>query len=162
MGGGVLISAAGARKGPGSLLTPTGTTADFAVYMKRKNPAPSVPTKGDEKRLPAPLQISPADNAVLDVFPRITKLEWAPVGGAVSYGVEVEACVRPSSVAKERLPDDVECINPSPHLEKFGLADTTVEFMFRGAQPGRWRVWASDKDHRPGFKSPWQRFVHLR
>jgi hypothetical protein len=31
-----------------------------------------------------------------------------------------------------------------------------------GAQPGRWRVWAMDKDRRPGVKSPWRRFIHSR
>jgi hypothetical protein len=42
------------------------------------------------------------------------------------------------------------------------LPNTTIEFMFRGAQPGRWRVWAIDKNGRPGSKSAWQRFVHLK
>src|SRR6185295_6233790 len=32
MGGGVLVSSRGAKKSPGSLLVPSGTTADFAVY----------------------------------------------------------------------------------------------------------------------------------
>lgn len=163
MGGGVLFSAAGPRKGPGTLMAPTGSTPDFAVYMKRKNPPPIDPTQGgDEKRLPAPAQISPADNTVLDSRPRTTKLEWAPVAEAVSYGVEVEACWRPALAARAGLPDDGECINPIPHLEKLRLANTTIEFPFRGAQPGRWRAWAIDKDERPGFKSPWRRFVHLQ
>ena len=32
---------------------------------------------------------------------------------------------------------------------------------FVGAQPGRWRVWAVDKEGREGFKSPWRLFVYL-
>lgn len=163
MGGGVLISKAGARKEPGALMMPPGSTADFAVYMKRKNPAPIDPAKsGDEKRLPAPAQINPAEGAVIDSYLRITKLEWAPVAGAVSYGFEVEACSTPYLSVRAGIPDDGECINPSPFFEKSRLAGTTIEFPFRGAQPGRWRVWAIDKDQRQGFKSPWRRFVHLQ
>jgi hypothetical protein len=160
--GGVLITAAGPKKGPSSMIVPTASTPDFAVYMKRKEPLPTDPTRMDEKRLPAPIQIGPADNAVLNANPRMTRLEWAPVTGAVSYGVEVEACWTRYRYQQAGLPDDGECINPSPHFEKFGLADKTVEFMFRGAQPGRWRVWAIDDNHRQGTKSPWRRFLHLQ
>lgn len=163
MGGGVLFSAAGPRKGPGTALSPAGSTADYAVYMKRKNPAPIDPAQGsDEKRLPAPVQISPAENTVLDSRPRTTRLEWAPVAGAVSYGVEVEACLTTYLAVRSGLPDDGECVNPSPFLERLRLANTTIEFPFRGSQPGRWRVWAIDKDARLGLKSPWRRFVHLQ
>jgi len=35
-----------------------------------------------------------------------------------------------------------------------------AEFSFVGAQPGRWRVWAVDKEGREGFKSPWRRYVY--
>jgi hypothetical protein len=163
MGGGVLVSAAGPRKAPGSLLVRTGSTADFAVYLKKKNAASPEPTRaGDEMRLLAPVQLSPQENEVFDFFPRNTKLSWNPVAGAVSYGVEVESCWNLPPAARSRLPDDGECINPSPYDEKFRLSDTTYEFFFKGAQPGRWRVWAIDKDHRPGFKSAWRRFVYLK
>jgi hypothetical protein len=163
MGGGVLVSASGPRKGPGSLLVRAGSTADFAVYLKRKDQALVEPTKnGDEKRLPAPAQLSPPDNAVFDLFPRATKLEWSPVAGAVSYALEVESCWNPSPASHSRLPDDGECINPSPYLEKVGVIDTTLEFFFKGAQPGRWRVWAIDRDHRLGFKSQWRRFTYQK
>lgn len=163
MGGGVLISRAGPRKGPGALMMPPGSTAEFAVYMKRKKPSAINPPKnGDEKRLPAPAQMTPADNAIIDSFPRMTRLEWTPVPGAVAYGVEVEACNTPYRSTRAGIPDDGECINPSPFLERLRLAGTTIEFPFRGAQPGRWRVWAIGKDQRQGLKSPWRRFVHLQ
>jgi hypothetical protein len=42
------------------------------------------------------------------------------------------------------------------------LNSTSYEFGFAGAQPGRWRVWAVDKDGREGFKSPWRTFVYLQ
>jgi hypothetical protein len=161
MGGGVLTSLAGSRKGPGSLLVRSGNNAEFAVYLKRKVPSTDDPTKAeDEKRLLAPTQLAPPDNQVFDLFPRNTKLEWTPVAGAISYAVEIEACWHRSPVVRERLPDDGECINPSPFEEKFGLHETTYEFRFKGAQPGRWRVWAIDKDRRRGIKSPWRKFSY--
>jgi hypothetical protein len=163
MGGGRLISAAGARKGPGTVLVRTGTTADFAVYLKRNNEATIQSTRADDDtRLPAPEQLSPRQNEIFDTFPRSTKLSWTPVAGAVSYGVEVESCWRDQPAAPGVVADDEECINPSAYDEKFDLSDTSYEFVFKGAQPGRWRVWAIDKDHRPGFKSTWRRFEYLR
>lgn len=161
MGGGVLVSAGGARKGPGSLLARSGTTADFAVYLKRKKQDPVEPQNNrDEKRLTAPVQLSPLNDAMFDVFPRITKLEWAPVAGAASYAIEVESCW--ALPTNSRILDDGECVNPSPYLEKVGILETAFEFAFKGAQPGRWRVWAIDSDHRPGHKSAWRRFVHQK
>jgi hypothetical protein len=163
IGGGVLTSLAGSRKGPGSLLVRAGGNAEFAVYLKRKIPSTIEPTKAaDEKRLPAPIQLAPQDNQVFDVFPRNTKLEWNPVAGAVSYAVEIEVCWNRLPVVRERLPDDGECINPSPYEEKFGLHETTYEFLFKGAQPGRWRVWAIGKDRKQGIKSLWSRFSYLK
>jgi hypothetical protein len=161
MGGGVLISSAGARKGPGSLLVRTGGNAEFAVYLKKKSPAPVDPTP-DTNRLPAPTQLAPQSDQVFDVFPRNTKLEWNPVPGALSYGLEVESCWRRSAEEEKRLPDDGECTNPSPFEEKYGLHETTYEFIFKGAQPGRWRVWAIDQNHKPGIKSPWRKFTYLK
>ena len=163
MGGGVLTSLAGSRKGPGSLLVRSGNNAEFAVYLKRKIPSTDEPAKAeDEKRLLVPTQLAPQDNQVFDLLPRNTKLEWTPVAGAISYAVEIEACWNRSPVVRERLPDDGECINPSPFEEKFGLRETTYEFRFKGAQPGRWRVWAIDKDRKRGIKSPWRRFSYLK
>ena len=73
-------------------------------------------------------------------------------------GLEVESCWNRSLEEKKRLPDDGECINPSPYEEKYGLHEVSYEFFFKGAQPGRWRVWAIDKDHKAGVKSLWRRF----
>lgn len=161
MGGGVLTSLAGSRKGPGSMLVRTGGNAEFAVYLKRKNPLP-IDSAADEKRLPAPIQLAPQDNQVFEVFPRNTKLEWSPVAGAVAYAVEIESCWNRSPEEQKRLPDDGECINPAPYEEKFGLHETTYDFLFKGAQPGRWRVWAIDKDRKRGIRSPWRRFIYTK
>ncbi|HEY3037745.1 MAG TPA: carboxypeptidase regulatory-like domain-containing protein [Pyrinomonadaceae bacterium] len=161
MGGGVLTSLAGSRKGPGTLLVRSDGNAEFAVYLKSKNPI-SVVDQRDATRLPAPVQLSPKDNEVFDYFPRKTRLTWNLVAGALAYGVEVEACWKPSPVQQSRLPDDNECINPSPYDGKFRLTETNYEVFFKGAQPGRWRVWAVDSNHHPGVKSPWRRFVYLK
>lgn len=161
MGGGILVSLAGAKRGPGSMLVRTAGNAQFAVYLKRKNPAPIDPAP-DATRLPAPIQLAPQDNQVFDVFPRNTKFEWNPVAGAASYALEVESCLRPSTEEQKRLPDDGECTNPSPYEEKYGLLETSYQLFFKGAQPGRWRVWAIDQNHKPGLKSPWRRFTYLK
>jgi len=148
---------------PGSLLVRANSTADFAVYLKRKNPAAVGPTKEDiSPRLPAPVQVSPLDRATLDNFPRATKLEWAPVTGAASYAVEVESCWRVRTEWRKYVPENGQCFNPSPYLEKLRLGDTSYEFAFKGAQPGRWRVWAIDKDSRPGIKSNWRKFEYSK
>ncbi|HXT62876.1 MAG TPA: hypothetical protein VN696_07560 [Pyrinomonadaceae bacterium] len=158
--GGMLVSMAGARKGPGALVVPAGQKADFAVYLKRKTPPPD--DTSDSSRLPAPIQLSPADSQVFDIFPRHTRLEWNPVPGAISYAVEIESCWPRGSEEKRRLPDDGECINPSSYEEKYGLHETNYEFIFKGAQPGRWRVWAIDSNHKPGMRSPWRSFTYLK
>jgi len=148
---------------PGSLLVRANSSADFAVYLKRKNPAPVGPTKDNiGARLPAPVQVSPLDRSMLANFPRATKLEWAPVTGAASYGVEVESCWRVRPEWRKYVPENGECFNPSPYVEELRLSDTTYEFVFKGAQPGRWRVWAIDKDRRPGIKSPWRKFEYSK
>jgi hypothetical protein len=160
MGGGVLVSLAGAKKGPGALVVRTGGRTEFAVYLKRKTPPPA--DAADANRLPAPIQLSPTDSQVFDVFPRNARLEWNPVAGAISYAVEIESCWPRGSEEKKRLPDDGECINPSSYEEKYGLQNTNYEFIFKGAQPGRWRVWAVDPNHKPGIKSPWRSFTFLK
>src|SRR5437763_11279839 len=74
MGGGVLVSLAGAKKGPGSLLIRSGNKRIFAIYLKPKTPLPI--DAADATRLPAPVQLSPPDNQVFDVYPRNIRLEW--------------------------------------------------------------------------------------
>jgi TonB family protein len=39
------------------------------------------------------------------------------------------------------------------------LTKPAYTFDFYGNQPGRWRVWASDKQGRESAKSPWRRFT---
>lgn len=154
--------AAADRNAP--LYVASDTTVELAVYMKRRKEARDKKLSEAEKEagvnLAAPLQLSPAENKVFDFFPRRTKLEWAAVEGAVSYTVEVDYC-RGSEA------DGKECVSPQPlnirsNPSMSGLKDTSYEFNFIGKQPGRWRVWAIDREGREGFKSPWRTFFYLR
>lgn len=142
----------------------SGAKTELPVYLNRRRETKNLPLNDREKlpgiNLPAPIQLSPADNVKLDYTPRITKLEWSPVEGATTYTVEIDYCRGGREYEKE-------CINPQPFkLEDTppmnGIVKTTYEFNFLGAQPGRWRVWAVDKKGREGFKSPWRAFFYLQ
>lgn len=139
-----------------------GTNTPLRVLMRRKAEAINQVISEAEKRpginLPAPKQLSPDDNQIFDIYPRVTKLEWEAIDGAVSYSVEVDLC--------EFRRNTHQCINPQPlttlNPATSNLTKTSYEFSFIGAQPGRWRVWAVDKEGRAGFKSSWRTFVYLR
>lgn len=137
---------------------------ELNVFLKRRAEAAGKAISESEKQdgvhLPAPVQLSPADQAVFDHYPRQTKLQWSPVEGAVSYTVEVDHC---AGGVRNRQ----GCINPQPLMLKTNpqpsrISATAYEFNFIGMQPGRWRVWAVDKDGREGFKSTWRRFIYLK
>ena len=146
-----------------TVIVPAGTTTSVRLWMKRKAEAANRAINEAEKRtginLPAPKQLSPEDNQVFDIYPRLTKLEWDPVEGAASYAVEVDVC--------ESMKSKYQCVNPQPlrlpaNRATVKIMATGYEFMFAGAQPGRWRVWAVDAQGRDGFKSTWRTFVYLR
>ena len=143
-----------------------GMTVRLTVRLKRSSASAGRALAEAEKRegvhLPAPAQTAPAEGAVFNHFPRRTRLEWAPVEGAVSYAVEVDYC-------SGRRKDAKGCPDPQPLSKQMklnapasGLDATSYEFDFIGAQPGRWRVWAVDAAGREGFKSPWRSFVYLQ
>jgi hypothetical protein len=142
-----------------------GQVMEAAIYLRRRDDSFNEPLNEAEKRpgvnLPAPVQLSPADGTIFDGFPREKlKLEWAAVEGAVTYSVEVDFCRGPTK-------GNTDCVDPQPHILKgmpplTDLVQTSVEFTFIGAQPGRWRVWAVDKEGNPGFKSPWRAFAYGR
>lgn len=104
--------------------------------------------------LPPPQQLSPRSGSVFNVFPRVTTLDWSRMPGAVEYGVEVDFNYGGSWV--------------SDHSEwrakpaTYRTAQTPFTFKFIGAQPGRWRVWAIDKNRHEGRKSPWWEFTYSR
>ena len=137
------------------------TDLELRPILKRTTEAANRALSEAEKRpginLPAPQLLSPADNQVFSIFPRATLLEWKPVEGAVSYAVDIEVCQ-----ARTRP----QCSDPQPmfgpaNAPTRNITSTSYQFNFAGAQPGRWRVWAVDKDGREGFKSEWRIFVYL-
>lgn len=142
----------------------SGTSLEVVFYLKRRPQTVNRALDESEKQpfanLPAPVQLGPADQVELNHYPRLTKLEWQPVEGAVSYSVEVDFCDGRNKKLRE-------CINPQPHSFKkdsppSGIVGTSYEFAFVGSQPGRWRVWAIDNKGQEGFKSPWRTFFYIR
>jgi len=139
----------------------SGTTMEVVFHLKRRPEAVNRALNEAEKQrsvdLPAPIQFSPADRVELKGFPRHTRLEWQPVECAVSYRVEVDYC---DGLVKSRR----ECLNPQPQPGTrwpLQVVGTSHEFGFVGTQPGRWRVWAMDKNGQEGFKSPWWTFFYV-
>jgi hypothetical protein len=142
----------------------SGTTLELAVHLRRRRETINKALSDAEKQtglyLPAPIQLAPDDNIKFDSYPRVTKLEWEPVAGAVSYIVEVDYC-QPGEK------DRTECVNPLPHSggdnpPMTRITNTNYTFNFIGAQPGKWRVRAVDKDGGEGFNSPWRKFIYTR
>ena len=148
----------------GPISVAPGARIELVCLLRRKPEAANRAMTEAEKvplvNLPAPVQLSPADRIELDYYPRHTKLEWQPVEGADSYAVEVDFC-------DGRDRDRRECVDPKPltmgtNLGPVKIAGTSYEFNFVGAQPGRWRAWAIDKNGVEGFKSPWRVFFYLK
>jgi hypothetical protein len=151
----------GSEKHPSPLFVASAQSLDLAAVMMRRRKGESRAFNDAEKPvwayLAAPTQLAPDDLIRIDEYPRATKLEWSRVEGAVSYKIEVDYCLGGAG----RM---TECFDPHPLRLKTSspLTETSFEFNFVGAQPGRWRVCAIDKDGREGFKSPWRTFIYLK
>jgi len=119
--------------------------------MLRVNPA----TVQALRSLPAPAQQTPRNGSRFNHHPHQTKLQWTPVTGAASYTVEVDCyqCCRSNAWCTDI--GKTYRVQPS-------LRSTSYTFNFAGAQPGRWRVWAIDKNGKAGAKSGWWNFTYSR
>lgn len=146
----------GEGRRPETMQVAPGATREISVSLRK-----SAARGGDAQGRPvlkAPQPLSPAADAELDHFPRVTRIEWSAVPRAASYTVEVEFCMPGGA-------DRKECVDPHP-LEyplappQSGIEGTSYEFLFLGGQPGRWRVWAVDAQGRAGAKSQWSKFVY--
>jgi hypothetical protein len=104
--------------------------------------------------LAAPKQVSPANNAVFNNFPRTTKVTWKTVSGARSYSVELDC----SGCCGRGWCTDLG----KTYIVKENIKGTSHTFSWVGAQKGRWRVWAVDKNGKPGAKSAWRVFDYTR
>jgi len=108
---------------------------------------------GCASKLGAPEPISPKAGANFHHFPRTTELRWTPVGGAASYSVEVD-CFHCCEVGKW-------CTEVGqPRMAASRIRGTSYQFSWVGANLGRWRVWAVDKDGHQGAKTEWQDFLY--
>ncbi len=145
-----------------------GSAQSVEIVMRRSPEAAGEALHESEKKvgihLNAPVQLAPGNNETLLGFPRTTTLQWEKVEGASRYEVEVDYCLN--------SPDPKQCVGPTPLVFAFPFLrepprpnttkDTSLTVDFVGSQPGRWRVWAVDKDGRRGFKSPWRMFTYAR
>lgn len=145
----------------------SGTSSYLHVELKPLSKVFAINTSNVTRQyvplLPAPVQLAPSEGARLAGYPRTTTLKWDEVADAAAYAVEVDFCQ-----SSQKLK---ECLNPAPLVFPPGkgkspwpnrIEDTTFTFDFVGAQPGRWRVWAIDKNGQKGRKSPWRMFFYAR
>lgn len=102
----------------------------------------------------APTQISPANGAVFDHFPRTTTLQWSSVPGAAKYTVQMD-CYHCCEA-------DKWCAEVGKTWRFVSTNDTSYSFQWVGAQPGRWRVWAVDARGREGPQTGWWEFSYTR
>lgn len=138
---------------PVSVQVSPGTTKELNVSLARLS------DRGNDANsavLKSPQPLSPPDGAELTHYPRTTRLEWLAVPGAASYSVELEVC-QLETEGKECRGQLLQ-LRGNPPLS--GIEGTSYEFLFIGAQPGRWRVWAVDAKGRVGLKSPWFKFIY--
>jgi hypothetical protein len=102
----------------------------------------------------APTQVSPASGSVFDVFPRTATFTWQPVSQAATYTFYMEACAV----------GDTGCVGVTTFYAPIrGLTAPTYSIgNFVGAQPGRWRITASNAAGVEGQSSPWWTFRFTR
>ncbi len=121
-----------------------------AIWFLTRGDSPSTVDPGRPgvaiERQQAPRLVSPPPETVFNHYPRTTTLVWEPVGQAASYSVEVEYY-------------DTDW---RPLISEQGLVQTSFEFSFVGAQPGRWRVGVVNRQGNPGPKSEWREFRYTQ
>lgn len=142
------------KQQPTPLTVASGQTVELTVQLNKLGTS----TTGLPKPLDAPRPLSPANGTVFDHYPRVTKLEWSAVPGAVSYAVEIDFC---NGLVRKEC-DDPSTLEGRALPPTSGIEGTKYEFSFVGAQPGRWRVWALDSQGWAGTKSDWSWFVYQR
>jgi hypothetical protein len=99
--------------------------------------------------VPRPSLISPEDDKEFDYYPREVTFVWSAVTapGTVTYNIEIQ--YNGGSWSNWRV------VN--------GLTSTTYTMdNFVGANPGRWRVWATSSTLGDGEKTEWREFEFLQ
>lgn len=102
-----------------------------------------------------PSLLSPQCGTVFSIFPRTTTLKWSAVPGAVSYTAEVD-CYHCCKTGKW-CTDVGQTYRVAPNLTQ-----PRYTFNFVGAQPGRWRVWATFSGGVQSEKTPWCGFTYTK
>lgn len=115
-------------------------------------------SSGEAVVLQAPEPTWPEEGRSFGNIPRTTALRWKEVSGAASYTVELD-CLHCCESGKwcSDLGRPWKLARGIPAARSPGH-----KFEFTGAQQGRWRVWAVDKNGREGEKSPWRTFRYTR
>jgi len=112
------------------------------------------PVNTDCAALGAPMLMSPVTGSTFDVFPRTATFTWQALNQAATYNFYLEAC----------LPVDTSCAGATTSYPVVrGLTAATYSISnFVGAQPGRWRVSATNASGVEGQPSPWWTFRFTR
>jgi hypothetical protein len=103
--------------------------------------------------LDTPTLISPANGQIFSNYPRKTTLTWNAVPNATAYVVSVDACqdrqVTSGSIWQSVVPKTI-------------VPATSFSFVFVGAQPGRWCVFAinSANAYQQSAPSAWNNFSY--
>jgi hypothetical protein len=100
--------------------------------------------------LQKPIPLAPESGSIYFHIPRITKLEWKPLEGAVAYEIQLEYEIGNLWAEWPEWPE----------LQRTNQNFFTFEF--RGGQPGRWRVRAINRDGVYSLYSDWWQFRYTR
>jgi WD40 repeat protein len=133
---------------------PEATSADLTPVAKREEKLNEL-----SGSLKAPALLSPEDKAVFNNYPRHTTIRWEAVPDASTYSVEIDWC----SATRTWMEGGGEwCALAHPETRAQNIMETAFSFEFVGGNPGRWRVWAVDKEGREGPKSEYRVFRYTR
>ncbi len=121
---------------------PQAMTATSVIHDHRSN-------------LSAPQLLSPRNQSRINHYPRNLTLRWKPVANARSYIVEID-CLNCCARGKW-------CSETGKTYKRIpSLSSTQYKFQFIGAQAGRWRVQAVDRNGKAGKQSQWYNFRFTR
>jgi hypothetical protein len=100
--------------------------------------------------LETPKLLSPVNGQTFSNYPRKTTLAWNPVPNATGYVVTVDYCPDRQALSTSKWQNQIKTIVPT----------NSYTFDFKGAQPGRWCVFAIDSTnaHQQSEPSPWSNF----
>ncbi len=138
-------------EGQKSVCDPVGTTTHTLRVQKRDGFIQdfTVTITVHATTVPKPNLISPEDDKEFDYYPREVTFVWSAVTapGTVTYNIEIQ--FNGGSWTNWRV------VN--------GLTSTTYTMdNFVGANPGRWRVWATSSTLGDGEKTEWREFEFLQ